>query len=233
MMRAVDRPALGDSITHGLSPIADHWITPSSKLADAAKGAVPRYDYDVARAQQILTRMGWVKGSDGILVHQTTGERFDFDLWNRFQLTKEQAIVADYWKTIGINVNIRQYLQNDRKEQAAFTGGQTMDQSIADFTVARLRSADIAGEANRYTGRNVSGYSNPRFDDLLTRLQASIDAREQTAINVDLVREAFTDIAELPLYFQVTPLVIREGWTGAQPGGGAALYWDLYTWDKR
>jgi len=178
-------------------------------------------------------RLGWAKGSDGILVNQTTGDRFDFDLWNRFQLTKEQAIVADYWKTLGINVNIRQYLQNDRELQAGFTGGQMMDQSIADYTVARLRTADIASEANRYGGRNVAGYSNPRFDDLLSRLQVSIDPQEQTRLHVDLAREAFTDLPELPFYFQVTPLVLREGWGGSQPGGGAGLYWDMNSWDKR
>ena len=97
----------------------------------------------------------------------------------------------------------------------------------------RNAPADITSAANRYTGRNVSGYSNPRFDELLTRLQSSIDTREQTNIHVDLVREAFTDLAELPLYFQVTPLVMREGWNGSVPGGGAALYWDLNSWDKR
>ncbi len=233
MIRAIDRPALVETMTHGLAPIADHWITPTSRLAQAANGAVPRYDYDVGRAQELLARQGWAKGADGILVHQTTGERFDFDLWNRFQFQKEQAVVADYWKAIGINVNIRQYIQNDRQLQAQFTGGQTMDQTIADYTVARLRSADIASEANRYSGRNVAGYSNPRFDELLTRLHSSIDVQEQTNLHVDLVREAFTDLAELPLYFQATPLVIREGWNGSMPGGGAGLLWDLNSWDKR
>jgi peptide/nickel transport system substrate-binding protein len=233
MMHALDRPTLVESVTHGLSPVADHWITPSNRLAEAAKGAVPTYPYDVNRAQQMLTRAGWVKGSDGILVHQTTGERFDFDLWNRFLLTKEQAIVADYWKAVGINVNIKQYLQNDRELQVSFTGGQTMDQTIQDFTVARLRTADIAAESNRYSGRNVAGYSNPRFDDLLNRLHVSIDPQEQTRINVDLAREAFTDLPELPLYFLVTPMALRQGWSGSVPGAAAGLYWDLYSWDKQ
>ena len=71
-----------------------------------------------------------------------------------------------------------------------------MDQTIADYTVARLRSADIASEANRYSGRNVAGYNNARFDELLGRLHVTIDPQEQTRINVDLVREAFTDLAD-------------------------------------
>ncbi|HZT06094.1 MAG TPA: peptide ABC transporter substrate-binding protein [Chloroflexota bacterium] len=233
MLRSIDRPALVETITHGLTPVADSWITPTSSLADVVRNVAPHYDYDVGRAQQLLARAGWGKGPDATLVHQTTGERFDFDLWNRFQLVKEQTIVADYWKAIGINVNIRQYLQNDRDLQAHITGGQMLDQTIADFTVARLRSADVSSEANGYRGRNVAGYSNPRFDELLDRLHATIGAQEQAEIHASLVREAFTDLAELPLYFQVTALVVREGWSGSPPGGGAGLYWDLMSWDKR
>ena len=233
MMHAIDRQALVDGATQGLSPIADSWITPNSKYADAARSAIPRYDYDVGRAQQLLAGVGWTRAADGGLVHQTTGERFEFDLWNRFQFTREQTIVADYWKAVGINTNIRQYNQNDRQLQSQFTGGQTMDQTISDYTVARLRTADIASEANRYSGRNVSGYSNPRFDELLDRLRVSINPQEQTQIHTELVREAFTDLAELPLYFQVTPLVVTAGWSGPLPGGPAALHWDFFGWDKR
>jgi peptide/nickel transport system substrate-binding protein len=233
MLHAIDRQALVDGATQGLSPIADSWISPTSKYADAARAAVPRYDYDVGRAQQLLAGVGWAKGADGVLVHQATGERFDFDFWNRFQFTRDQSIIADYWKAAGINANIRQYLQNDREQQSHFTGGQTMDQTVADYTVARLRGADIATEANRYSGRNVAGYSNPRFDELLDRLRVSIDSQEQTQIQTELAREAFTDLAELPLYFELTPLVVATGWSGSVPGGPAGLYWDFFSWDRR
>ena len=234
MMHAIDRQAMVDATTQGLSPIADDWITPTSKLAEAARGAAPRYDYDVAKAQRMLASVGWTKGQDGILVHQTTGEKFEFDLWNRFQLLKEQAIVGDYWKAVGVNVNIKQLpIARDRHLEATLTGGQMMDQTIADFAVGRLRGSDVATPANRYNGRNLAGYSNPRFDDLLKKLSLAIDVREQSKIHADIVREAFTDLAELPFYFQVTPLLIREGFSGPQGGGAASIDWNFYTWDKK
>ena len=108
MMHAIDRQALVEATTQGLSPIADDWIPPTSKTAESTRGAAPRYDYDPGKAQQLLSGLGWAKGADGILVNQSTGERFDFDLWNRFQLLKDQAIIADNWKAAGINVNIKQ-----------------------------------------------------------------------------------------------------------------------------
>jgi len=234
MMHAIDRQALVEAATQGLSPIADDWIPPSSKLADATRGAAPRYDYDPARAQQLLTGMGWARGADSILVHQTTGERFDFDLWNRFQLTKDQAIIADNWKTAGINVSIKQLpTARDRELEAKLSGGQMMDQTIADFTVGRLRTSDIATSANRYNGRNLAGYSNSRFDDLLKQLALAIDVRQQERIHADIAREAFTDLAELPFYFYVTPLLIREGWSGPEGGGGASIDWNFHLWDKK
>ena len=108
-----------------------------------------------------------------------------------------------------------------------------MDQTLQDYTVARLRSADIATEANKYSGRNVAGYSNPRFDALLDRLHVSIDPQEQARIHIDMAREAFTDLPELPLYFQITPVVQREGWSGSLPGNGAGFFWDIFSWDKK
>src|SRR2546425_270358 len=61
----------------------------------------------------------------------------------------------------------------------------------------------------------------------------AIDVREQNRIHTDLVREAFTDLAELPFYFYVTPLLVREGWSGPEGGGGATIDWNFSVWDKK
>ena len=94
-----------------------------------------------------------------------------------------------------------------------------------------MGTANIATAANRWTGRNLGAYSNPRVDELLNRLLVTIDAREAANIHRDVAREAFTDLALLPLYFQVTPMILREGVTG--PEGGTNVIWNFHQWDKR
>jgi peptide/nickel transport system substrate-binding protein len=233
MMHAVDRQTMVESITYGLSPIADHWISPISKWRPAVEGAAPRYDYDPARAQQMLADAGWTRGADGFLVHTATGERFETDLWNRFQFQRDQAILADFWKVVGIQVNIKQLpVVRDRELEAKIVGGQIHDQTIRDYAIGRLRTADISAPANRYNGRNLAGYSNPRLDAILATLHITIDPTEEAKVHRELVREAFTDLAIMPFYFQVTPLIMREGVTGPQ-GGGADVYWNFYQWDKK
>ena len=233
LLHAVDREALSEAVSHGLSPVADSWVAPNNELAPVVAPSMPRYPYDVNRAQQLLAQAGWTRGSDGILVHSSNGERFEFDLWNRFALLKDQAILADSWKQLGIQANIKQLpVARDRELEATLNGGQMMDQTITDYTYnLRVGTANIATAANRWTGRNLGAYSNPRVDELLNRLLVTIDAREAANIHRDVAREAFTDLALLPLYFQVTPMILREGVTG--PEGGTNVIWNFHQWDKR
>lgn len=231
MMHAIDRVALNEAATHGLSPIGDSWIPPHHEWASAADAA-PRYGYDVSRARQLLAHAGWTTtGTDGILLHSTTGERFETDLWNRFALQKEQAILADYWKTVGVQANVKQLpARRDRAFEVTIAGGQMMDQTVYDYTYNyRIGTAGLATAENRWTGRNISGYSNPRVDELLARLVVTIEPREILNLHREIVREAFTDVALFPLYFQLTPMLLREGVTG--PEDGTPL--NAWKWDKR
>jgi peptide/nickel transport system substrate-binding protein len=233
MMHAVDRQAMVEAMTSGLAPIADHWISPISKWRPAVEGAAPRYEYDVTRAQRMLTDAGWARGPDGILVHTASGERFETDLWNRFQFQRDQAILADFWKTVGIQVNVKQLpIVRDRELEAKIAGGQIHDQTVNDYAIGRLRTADISAPTNRYNGRNLAGYSNPRLDTVLASLHVTIDRSEAANVHRELVREAFTDLAIMPFYFLVIPLLTREGVSGPQ-GGGADVYWNFYQWDKK
>ncbi|MEA2640572.1 MAG: peptide/nickel transport system substrate-binding protein [Chloroflexota bacterium] len=234
LIRAIDRTALNEAVTHGLSPIADSWVPPTSELAAPIDSVVPKYAYDPARAQQLLAQAGWTtKGSDGILVNANTGDRFETDLWNRFALQKDQAIVADNWKSVGVLANVKQLpVARDRQLEAEINGGQMMDQTLDDYTYnGRIGTANFATAANKYTGRNLGGYSNPKVDDLLSRLVVAIDPRETTNIQRDVAREIFTDVALIPLYIQVTPMLLREGVTG--PVGGTYFNWNFHEWDKK
>src|SRR5205814_5912031 len=102
----------------------------------------------------------------------------------------------------------------DRELEAKIDGAQIHDQTVFDYAVSRLGTADISSPANRYNGRNLAGYSNPRFDAILDTLQRTIDQTEAGKMHRELVREAFTDLAIMPFYFQMTPLLMREGITG-------------------
>src|SRR5205807_8044646 len=95
--QATNRQNLTDIITHGYGPVADSWVPPYHALRSTLEAAIVPMPYDPTRAQQLLAQAGWVKGADGVLVHQQTGERFETTLYSSQGANVERAInvVAD------------------------------------------------------------------------------------------------------------------------------------------
>ena len=65
-----------DVITQGIGQVADSYARPTDSFRPAVEGAIVQYPYDPNRALQLMAEGGWTRGTDGILVHQASGERF-------------------------------------------------------------------------------------------------------------------------------------------------------------
>src|SRR6266542_769236 len=83
LYHALDRPTAANVLMAGLSPVADSWFPPNDPQRKDVEASIPQYPYDTARATQLLGEAGWVRGGDGVLARQDTGERFDLELRNR------------------------------------------------------------------------------------------------------------------------------------------------------
>src|SRR5262249_8488816 len=156
--------------------------------------------YDAGRAQQGLTDAGWARGTDGTLVHRTTGERFETQAWaSRPDEEKIVLVAADYWKTLGGQIEpyvVPPALSGDRAYAATYTGVRTDGSpSVVHYDGGKLHSVAIRSAANNFTGSNRAGYNNPRVDALIDRLSRSIDPGEQLSAHGDLLHEVTTDIA--------------------------------------
>ncbi len=83
----------------------------------------------------------------------------------------------------------------------------------------------------RWTGNNRGGYSNPRVDDLLNKLAVVVDDRERVGLHRDLLREQMGDIALMPLYWEVLPILMLRGVTGPYMQGNEATP-NIFEWNK-
>jgi len=95
---------------------------------------------------------------------------------------------------------------------------------------SRLYSGNIATAANRWTGRDRGGYANPAVDAALEKLAVVIDPRDTVESHRELLRQAMGDVAFMPLYFDVNPVLMLKGVKG--PIGGTSLEWNFFEWDK-
>ena len=236
LFHATERSALAEAVTDGLSPVADSWFAPANPMRKDVETSIPQFPYDLARAGPLMAQAGWVRGLDGVLIHQESGARFEVDLRTRpgSGSHRELVVLADQWKAAGVAAIVTTLpasVVGDREMLATYPGIQTSRLEADDaFNGRRLHSKTIAAPANRWSGRNGAGYGNPRADALQDRLVTTIDRAEQIRLQRDLLQEMLVDVAFIPMFWDVElALVTRrvKGDVSAVETG-----WNVATWDK-
>jgi len=215
---ATDRQALVDVITAGHGQVADSYARPTDSFRSAVESAIVQYPFDPARAQGLLTQAGWQRGSDGVLVDTQSGERFESEIWGRQAVggqEREPSIVADMWNQLGARMTpyvIPAVRESDREHQATLpTVIISSNLGPEEWFMARLNSRFIASAADRWTGRNKLGYSNPQLDSLVERLQITIDPNQRNVLHRELIQLETSEVAFMPLYWEVLPVLALKG----------------------
>jgi len=233
LYHALDRDALAEVMTLGLGPAADSWFRPDEPIRREIESAIPKFPYDRARAQQLLSQAGWAPGPDGTLVHGPSGERFETELWMNPQSSeKALAIITDQWKAVGLDPkpSVIPPARAEDREYTAQHPGPLLTGGFLDTLLVRYDSRDMASAANRWSGRNRAGYANPRADALLDQLATTIDPRARVPLLRDQVQTLMEDVALVPLYWEPRPLLaLRSVRAEIHPHN---VGWNAETWDK-
>jgi peptide/nickel transport system substrate-binding protein len=217
LYHALDRATLNEVMNGSVAPVADSWIAPSHPLRRDLEASIPQFPFDPARAQSLLAQSGWTPGADGVLTRD--GEAFETSVMGERGTGGERAlsVVADNWRRVGVLAPIEILTtanQNDREYQSKRGGVYLTSPSGVNFYDNRLHSNAITRADNRWSGTNRGGYNNPRVDATLEKLQVTVDARERVPLHRELLQEQMTDIALMPLSWEVVPVLIRGGVTG-------------------
>lgn len=235
---AIDRQTLADVMTQGLAPVADSWYFPTHVLRAQVETAIPQFPLDPARSRALLAEAGWDRGPDGILVHAASGERFDVELWGltgqAFAIERHLSIIADGWKTIGARVDFQAIPParlRDAQYVAEHPGPLFTSFAARQFHVDRLHSWVIPSAANRWSGFNRGGHSNPKIDALFDRLNVTIETSERLPILRELVQEAMSNVVLMPLYWEVVPTLMLKGIRGPKHVGTESTR-NIFEWDR-
>src|SRR5439155_15667095 len=234
LYHSLDKTGISEVATGGLGPAADSWINPNDPARAELESSIAKYPYDLYRAQQLLTQAGWTKGSDGVLA-SSSGERFVTEiLINPQGSSTAAAVVSDNWKTVGVSapsLEIPAARAEDREYSAVRPGPLMTGVSTSGFgIVERYDSRDLASAANRWAGRNRSGYTNPRADELLDRLKSTVDARERVPLLQEQIKIFTTDVVLMPIYWEPGSMLAVKG-VKADIHPNAPSY-HVYTWDR-
>src|SRR5207244_4199320 len=102
----------------------------------------------------LIVDLGWNPGPDGVLVGPQ-GNRFTTQIWSTDGYESEIAVVADYWKQIGVAADqsiIAGAIVRDRQARSNYPGFETSARGSGDSILSRIDSRTSAAAFNNYSG---------------------------------------------------------------------------------
>ena len=202
---AIDRDFLLKNIWFNFGKVATGPI--SSDLKNFYTPDVPRYEFSIAKANQLLDEAGLTKDANGVRL-RITHDSNPFGGENNRRIS---AYFKQQMDLVGIKVDIR------AGDTATFIKRVYTDYDFDTTSTQAFGLSDpTIGVQRFYWSKNIvpgvafsngSGYSNPEVDKLLEAAQSEIDPSKRTALFHDFQRIIMRDLPLLPLidgqYFAV------------------------------
>lgn len=242
LLHAIDRDAMVQNLFKGEKVVSDLPLSRVRKSYKKALAASTVYKFDPERAKKLLGEAGWKPGSDGVLTN-AKGERMEFE----FRVTAErrdheqaQAVIADYWKKIGVRTNIKNMpnrLLNSADNRNRWPGAYIGSHNVTvEEWQERFHSKNIPTAENKFAPENVSGWSDPKKDAILDELSSILSPARSEQLQIEFCKMFSAALPHLPLNYSPEVLVVKKGLTGITPrqesGGQNSSSWNMHQWDK-
>ncbi|MGD9676357.1 MAG: ABC transporter substrate-binding protein [Candidatus Bipolaricaulia bacterium] len=205
MLLALDREAMVGNLLGGLGLVMD---APWNKVVTAYT-PMTGYDYNVGAAEQLLSSVGWEKGSDGTLRAKnvagvSAGTRFAIEYCTTSASDNLPILVQAYLREIGIDVTIRLV---DQATLAAENDGK----ADKPFDLQRLNFGYFGSNAGAYARAFGTGdasvsqtsYDNPETARLFTLGSNTADPAVADTYYREAADIVWDELPVLPLFQQM------------------------------
>ncbi len=223
--------------------------TPTGYTMNEVEQYMPKgitWEYNLAKAAQLLDDAGASKGPDGIRVLNGRKMSWIFGSSANSVRQKEQEIVKASLQQLGIEVEIKAV---DASAYFAASSPDSFQQLRADLGIEansagiypllwylRYLSADplkdMAQKENGWAGRNIMRYQNPKFNALYAQVAKEVDPAKYTDLFLQMQSLVVSDVAEVPLVSRHNVAAAGANLSGYQPTPYAQDTWDLKNWKK-
>jgi peptide/nickel transport system substrate-binding protein len=201
---AINRPVLVNAVAPGIAKVS-YYSMPEAVWAYNPN--IPRYEYDLARANRILDEAGWVRGAEGI--REKNGVRLVWDMPAESIPSRLRAaeIVSAMLSEIGIRTRIRVM---DSTAFSNTTRGGNYDICWYQWAGSSLDAWPYDGGLNSKYAFNVAQSNDPALDRLLDTALKSTSRRTRQTIydqyfNIVQDQSLFITVGHLPAVFVSRP----------------------------
>lgn len=193
----------------------------------------PEYEYNPAKARQLLAEAGWrVNPDDGVLTRD--GRRFEFAFLNRGGNEKFIAVFNESLKAVGIRMTI---VNKDWSAWAKDMDEFNYDMTWAAWSMGIFKDPEGAWssrEAGRNGSVNITGFRNDRVDALIEEQKTRFDLAGRNAILRQIDAILCEEVPYVLLWNIGYTRLLRWNRFGTPPGifgkyggdSGIYLWWD-------
>ncbi|HYH01996.1 MAG TPA: ABC transporter substrate-binding protein, partial [Bacillota bacterium] len=179
IFQLIDRKTLLEKIMYNeYEPLHSYW--PSLYVGQSYNQP---FNYDPTRAKQLLAEAGYTKlDKEGYLINQA-GRRLEFTIsYQGESFEKHLTMMVDSWRRAGVKVNLKllswptllKQMSEYKFDAAVMAWGAT----LFDDPEQLWHSKHI----NEVNGSNLSGYKNPKVDQLIDSLSPVFDVAKRQNI---------------------------------------------------
>jgi peptide/nickel transport system substrate-binding protein len=240
LLHSLDRREIVDGLLFGFSDVPDFFAAPDDPAYRLAEQrGVPRYPYDLTRAERLMADAGWPRGADRMF-RNSIGLPLAIDVTSSSQgaNVEESTTVASQWTAAGFQSRPTPYpasAENATEIRHKSPGSLIWPYNFTLTAIKNFTRSEVGTDQNRWRGSNYSGYLNPAYEGRYADLTNTFDLGERQEVTFQLLKILAEDLPALPIFFTPLCVVARKGVEG--PGVVSALQaataWNIHAWDIR
>ncbi len=239
LVHAIDRQQLVDAFLFGHSSVAHSLFGPHNVEYPHIESSIVKYDYDPRRSEQMITELGYAKGSDGVFRDASGGTLQAWLMAIAGDESNEKPLlaIADMWKKLGIDSQfqlVTAQQANYDEIRANFPGFSVQGGGEGVGGIPRMHSARARVAEDNYRGNNYGRYRNPELDALIDRYHATIPFDERMRVLAQFIRITTGDVANVPLFWRMAPTFIGQRIVNVSESNNLGNHgWNAHEWDVR
>lgn len=157
------------------------------------------WEFNIAKANEILDQAGWARGSDGIRAKGSVKLKYVYQTSINAPRQKTQQIVKQAAQRAGIEIEIKSvtssvFFSSDVANPDTYTKfyadiqmyTTTMTQADPQLFMNQYCSWEIANKENKWQGRNIVRWRNEEYDRIFRATEGELDPVKRTAMFIKL-----------------------------------------------
>ncbi|WP_439594551.1 peptide ABC transporter substrate-binding protein [Falsiroseomonas sp.] len=154
-----------------------------------------RWEFSIAKANEILDGAGWVRGRDGIRAKDGVRLRFIYQTSVNAPRQRTQAVYKQAAQRAGIDLELKSvtatvFFSSDVANPDTYTKfwadmqmyTTTMPQADPERFMNQYVSWEVSSKANNWQGRNITRYRSEEYDRIFREAQGELDPVKRAAL---------------------------------------------------